>query len=55
MATHSTILAWKIPWIEEPQRAGSQRVRRDLVTKQQQIEYFPTRNISTISLNKILK
>ena len=55
MATHSSILAWKIPWIEEPQRVGSQRVRRDLVTKQQQIEYFRTRNISTISLNKILK
>ena len=30
MATHSNILAWKIPWIEEPgrlQSMGSQRVR----------------------------
>jgi len=30
MATHSSILAWKIPWIEEPgglQSRGSQRVR----------------------------
>ena len=29
MATHSSILAWKIPWIEEPDRLqsmGSQRV-----------------------------
>ena len=29
MATHSTILAWKIPWTEEPdglQSTGSQRV-----------------------------
>ena len=29
MATHSTILAWKIPWTEEPgglQSMGSQRV-----------------------------
>ena len=29
MATHSSILAWKIPWIEEPgrlQSMGSQRV-----------------------------
>ena len=29
MATHSSILAWKIPWIEEPsglQSTGSQRV-----------------------------
>ena len=32
MATHSSILAWKIPWIEEPgrlQSMGSQRVRHD--------------------------
>ena len=30
MATHSSILAWEIPWIEEPgslQSKGSQRVR----------------------------
>ena len=30
MATHSGILAWKIPWTEEPgglQSLGSQRVR----------------------------
>ena len=32
MATHSSILAWKIPWIEEPGRLlsmGSQRVGHD--------------------------
>ena len=32
MATHSSILAWKIPWTEEPGRVqsmGSQRVRHD--------------------------
>ena len=32
MATHSSILAWKIPWTEEPGRLhsmGSQRVRQD--------------------------
>ena len=34
MATHSSILAWEIPWIEEP--VGSQRVGHDLVNKQQQ-------------------
>ena len=36
MATHSSILAWKIPWTEEPgglQCMGSQRVKHDLVTK----------------------
>ena len=32
MATHSSILAWKIPWMEEPggvQSMGSQTVRHD--------------------------
>ena len=32
MATHSSILAWRIPWTEEPgglQFMGSQRVRHD--------------------------
>ena len=31
-ATHSSILAWEIPWTEEPgglQSMGSQRVRHD--------------------------
>ena len=35
MATHSSILAWKIPWTEEPsglQSMGSLRVRHDWVT-----------------------
>ena len=39
MATHSSILAWKTPWTEEPvglQSMGSQRVGHDLVTKQRQ-------------------
>ena len=32
MATYSSILAWRIPWTEEPgrlQSRGSQRVRHD--------------------------
>ena len=32
MATHSNILAWKIPWTEEPgglQSMGLQKVRHD--------------------------
>ena len=35
MATHSSILAWRIPWTEEPgglQPTESQRVRHDGVT-----------------------
>ena len=36
MATHSSILAWEIPWIEEPGGLSSlvpRRVRHDLATK----------------------
>ena len=39
MATHSSILAWEIPWIKEPgalQFMASQKVRQDLATKQEQ-------------------
>ena len=34
MATHSSTLAWRIPWTEEPrlQSMGSQRVRHDSAT-----------------------
>ena len=35
MGTHSSILAWRIPWTEEPgglQSTGSPRVRHDCVT-----------------------
>ena len=38
MATHSSILAWRIPWTEDPaglQFMGSQRAGHDLATKQQ--------------------
>jgi len=37
MATHSSILAWEIPWAEglgRLQSMGSQRVGHDLVSKQ---------------------
>ena len=39
MATHSSVLAWRIPWTEEPgglQSVGSQRVGHNLATKQKQ-------------------
>jgi len=35
MATHSSILAWRIPWTEESDKLhslGSKRVRHDLET-----------------------
>ena len=42
LATHSSILAWEILWIEEPdglQSAGSQRIGQDLATKQQKQQH----------------
>ena len=38
MATHSSILAWRIPWTEKPggqQSMGLQTVGHDLATEQQ--------------------
>ena len=40
MATHSSILAWRIPWTEYPgglQSMGSQGVGHNLATKQQNV------------------
>ena len=37
MATHSSILAWRIPWTEEPGRLqplGLQKLEHDLATEQ---------------------
>ena len=48
MATHSSILAWEIPWIEEP--VGSQRVRHDLVNKQQQHFKISWKEMTTMSM-----
>ena len=48
MATHASILAWEIPWTEEPaglQSRGLQRVRHDSARKQQQM--VTHRNIYT--------
>ena len=45
MASHSSTLAWKIPWTEEPgglQSMESQRVRHNLGT-----EHASTRKLST--------
>ena len=39
MATHSSVPTWRISWTVEPgglQSMGSQRVRHDLATRQQQ-------------------
>ena len=54
MASHSCILAWRIPWMEEPgrlQSTGSQRVRHDWVTS---LHLLLGRKVMT-NLDSILK
>ena len=44
MATHSSILAWRVPWTEEPgglQSIVSQRVRHDCMTKDSTAHTLP--------------
>ena len=45
VATHSSMLAWEIPWTEEPggqQSMGLQKVGYDLATEQQQQQQTST-------------
>ena len=54
MATHSSILAWKIPWREEPgrlQSVGWQRVGRDRITENSSMAHFAIVNYFTIIVN----
>ena len=48
MATHSSILVWRIPWIEKPgelQSMGSQRVRHDWATNAHTMTHKKEKNI----------
>ena len=52
MATHSSILAWRIPWTEEPgrlQSMGSQRVRHDWTTN-----ILSSQNFSSLNMHAFL-
>ena len=64
MATHSSILAWEIPWTGESGRLKfmeSQRLRHSLVTKQQQhhavqlLKHFQIRGIQKQPCSTIIK
>ena len=54
IATHSTILAWEIPWTEEPGGLQLQRVEHDLATKHTQIVKTESFNI-TLKLKDFFK
>ena len=54
MATDTSILAWKIPWTEEPeglQSIGLQRVKHSLMAKQQQ-DATVSMNLENIMLSR---
>ena len=54
MATHSCILAWRIPWTGEPdglQSVGAQRVRHDLATNTFKLLF----NYHLLPLHKVVK
>ena len=57
MATHSSILAWKIPWMEKPgrlQSMGSQRVGHERVTSlSHKINYGPKLKILSFSWSTV--
>ena len=51
MATHSSTLAWRIPWTKEPgrlQSMGLQRVRHDRVTA---LHSLHTLSLDTLSVS----
>ena len=52
MATHSSVLAWKIPWTEEPR--GSQRDGHDRAAEQagRQAELTKLEQVGTRQLRK---
>ena len=66
MATHSSILAWRIPWTEEPgrlQSTGSQRIEHEWVTNTftftlpkelSSSEYIKKMSCTNFSINSVL-
>ena len=53
MATYSSILAWEIPWTEEPGRLpsmGLQKVRHDLATEYTHTHTHTHTHTNTLSL-----
>ena len=49
MATHSSILAWKIPWTEEPGRLYSPWGQKELDTAERVSTHEHTETITTVA------
>ena len=41
MATHSSVLAWRIPWIEEPGRVAESQTRLKQLSSRFVIAFLP--------------
>ena len=57
-ATHSSILAWEIPWTEDPSRlqsTGSQRAGHDLTNKQPRVRLHQEADSQNADLSKDTK
>ena len=58
MATHSSILAWRTPWTEEPggpQSIGSQSVRHDLATNTFTFTYVQGVVVSIVTITEFMR
>ena len=58
MAARSSILAWRIPWTEEPgrlQSMGSQRVGNNRMIKQQHFSLWVKSKMEENNINSFLK
>ena len=54
MATHSSILAWKSPWIEEPGRLQSQGRKESDMTEQLHFHFSLVHKVETDGILKLL-
>ena len=50
MATHSSVLAWRIPWMEEPGGATVHRISKSWIQLKQLSVYLTDRDAETVIL-----
>ena len=54
MAAHSSILAWRVPWTEEPGGLQSMGLKESDTTEQLTLWTFNKKHISTYLANNVL-
>ena len=48
MATHTSILAWRIPWTEEPGGLQSIGLQRDMTERLTHTHHWKVKNLDTV-------